>query len=158
MQRIMTTCIAAMLLVAGCQQAVPASKATRPAIAGAPAGELPVSPQVYPKRETLRAQPLSVDEAKTQAKALLAQKFGNPGTFERSIASSAQDLARRSDLYTGLAASGLSLILVEHRGAFRPVVGKGGQGEVHPFAAVVFDAQTGEMISESTYVEKFRPR
>jgi len=158
MQRIATVFIAAALLVGGCQQAVPSSKAEQPGVASAPAGELPISPQVFPKRAALRAQPLAAEEARAQAKALLAQKFGNPGNFERTIASSAEDLSKRSDLYTGLRASGLSLILVEHRGSFRPGTGKSGQGEVHPFAAVVFDAQSGVVISESTYVEKFRPR
>ena len=154
---ILTTALAASLMI-GCSTTSPIQNKTSSTL---PLD--PVSPNAsQPRTIQALAQPLTVHDVEAKAGPFLAKLCGMAGTEVRGFAAKRDAVVAMSPMLSGIGAMHKNLIVVEYKGSFTlsPFAGvkPGIKGETYPYAMLVVDAQTGQLVSRLLYAERYRPQ
>lgn len=123
-------------------------------VSGCGAGWLMVTPGPF---KAAYAESCAVD--------YLNKAYGTAGEKSRTLEGSASELSTRGGVLETLSSHHQHLIFVERKGSFtssgqKPnlVAGAPQQEEIYPYAAVVYDAASGALVSRTLYAEMYRPQ
>lgn len=154
---ILSLAVAAILPVA-CSTSTPLQKQSTRTTWDLPLDAVPASNRVEPKTVQALAQPLTVPDVEAKVGPYLARLHGMTGEKVRSFSIKAGDLRNRGELLADIDDRHPDLIVVEHKGNFTSHMKGEQRGETFPYAMLVVDSRTGELVSRILYAERYRPQ
>lgn len=110
--------------------------------------------------------PLKAPYAESLAADYMTKNYGAAGDKSRTITGKVGELHARGGILSGLPENNADLIFVERKGSFtkasarkpQPNPSEEQRDEVFPYAGLVYNAATGELVTESLYAEAYRPQ
>ena len=108
--------------------------------------------------------PFKAAYAESLAADYLNRTYGTAGEKSRTLEGSVSELSTRGGILADLPSHHQHLIFIERKGSFsssdRKPSPSGGelQDEIFPYAGVVYNSASGELVSKALYSETYRPQ